>query len=409
MARLHIDAGAISALAQALSGTSREDGIRAGLQNRLLAAQLDDARFKQQEQYRQREARESLLAAEARKMFPMLSDRERENVIYQAGGNAPMRGYRYGDDGNPLIGADGVPFPNNDYSISDNIRNSAAFTTLADAVSKFNLANAYGRDSEDIARAHGAMEKNRFNMGLQSNIARALEKGQTETANQYISAMSGKTYEPYHMGAGGGIYNQATGAYRDTPLSISSINENNAAAFANNQRGNLYGVQQDTERAQAQSYLAQAMQREAEMQKTMQEASRLAAATIPAPSADVARMFSRDTGEQDPLTRKPIVITDTGYMNAVQRFAIENGISDWGQAKYLYDQNNVNTFWNPTIHRVANSVTTPSTQVNTVESTLGIQSGMSKQQIADILQNAARSGKVDRNALRQLAEKYLAD
>lgn len=409
MAKLYIDERALSPIVQALMGQSREAGIASGLQNRMMAAKLDSMRFEQDEKIRQREARDGLLASAVRQMFPNADTRTQENILYQAGGQKPVRGFRYGEDGQPVMGADGVPMADDDYSISDDLRQSANFSSLANTVSKLNMANAYGRDIEDIARGHGRIDQNNYESSLRNNIVQALMSGNRELANQNIQALSGKAYSPYSVNSTGIVLNQATGAYQDTPLSVSNINQNNAAAFANNQRGNLYGVQQDTERAQAQSYLAQAMQREAETQKTMQEASRLTAATIPAPSADVARMFSRDTGEQDPLTRKPIVITDTDYMNAVQRFAIENGISDWGQAKYLYDQNNVNTFWNPAIHRVANSVATPSTQVNTVESTLGIQSGMSKQQIADILQNAARSGKVDRNALRQLAEKYLTD
>ncbi|OSI16503.1 hypothetical protein BWD09_06985 [Neisseria dentiae] len=440
MVKFYVDGQGLSAIAQALSGQSKQAGIQKGLQNQMMAAKLDNMRFEQQEKYRQQEAKDGLLTSTVRQMFPHLSQREQENIAYQAGGNAPVRGFQYGSDGQPVMGADGVPLYDDDYSIPDSLRNTPQFSALTDAVKKLNMANAYGKDIEDVARGHGRMDLNNYESGLRSNLAQALAQGNREAANQYTSALSGKAYEPFQMAGNGLMYNQATGAYQDTPLSISNINQNNAAAFANQQRGNLYGVQQDTERTQQQSYLAQADERLANAERLRQTTAGVISNNgvmfdangniqrvqgeqkpLPAPNNDVVRMFGVNTGEVDPITQKPIITTDIEYMNNVQNFAVQNGIGNWVTAKYMYDQStnpvNVGRALGAAVGDMLRQQTTqqklPQQQATktaakaTPESIVGIKQGMSQQQIYDALSRAHKNGTVDKAELKRLADKYL--
>ena len=444
MVKLYIDPNGLSPLVQALTGQARDAGVQAGLRNRIAEAQLDKARMDNQAQMLQQERRDSMLAAEVRKLFPNMGTREQENILYQAGGNVPQRGFMRGSDGLPVMGADGVPMPDNDYGISQDVRNSPAFSQLADTVSKLNMANTYGKDSEDIARAFGQLDRNRYDGTLRSGIAQALAAGNQDAANRYTSALAGKAYEPYQLAGNGMMYNQATGMYHDTPLSMSNINQNNAAAYANQQRGNLYDTQRGTEQAQRLSYLAQADERGANADRLRQmmageinkngvmlgqdgSLQRLPASQrpLPAPNTDVARLFTRNVGV-DPITNKPIDTPDYEYMNRVQAFALQNGIGDWVQAKYMFDQaglprdakseaaNKVmadsvglaRAVREASLNQAANRRSATGGKASP-ESIIGIRSGMGKQQIFDAIQRANQDGTLDKQELRRLAERYL--
>ena len=226
MVKLYLDANGLAPIAQALSGQSRQAGVAAGLENQMRAAQLDEQRFKQQQAYQAQERQDSMGLSAIAQALPGFSAAQVGDVNSRFfGGKAQPQGFKYGSDGLPVMGADGVPQADNPISYTPEqqqmIQN--AVKVLAPQMTAIQGMNAYGGDGLDYVKSLGLANENSYKAGLGDLVLAAAKNGDLAGQNAAVSAYEGKTHSPYRVDGYGQGYNQDTGVTRQTPVSAAKI------------------------------------------------------------------------------------------------------------------------------------------------------------------------------------------
>lgn len=226
MVKLYLDANGLAPIAQALSGQSRQAGVAAGLENQMRAAQLDEQRFKQQQAYQAQERRDSMGLSAIAQALPGFSAAQVGDVNSRFfGGKAQPQGFKYGSDGLPVMGADGVPQADNPISYTPEqqqmIQN--AVKVLAPRMTAIQGMNAYGGDGLDYVKSLGLANENSYKAGLGDLVLAAAQNGDLAGQNAAVAAYEGKTHSPYRVDGYGQGYNQDTGVTRQTPASAAKI------------------------------------------------------------------------------------------------------------------------------------------------------------------------------------------
>lgn len=327
MVKLYLDANGLAPIAQALSGQSRQAGVEAGLRNQMLGAQLDEQRFKQQQAYQAQERRDSMGLSVIAQALPGFSAAQVGDVNSRFfGGKAQPQGFKYGSDGLPVMGADGVPQADNPISYTPEqqqmIQN--AVKVLAPQMTAIQGMKAYGGDGLDYVKSLGLANENSYKAGLGDLVLAAAQNGDLAGQNAAVAAYEGKTHSPYRVDGYGQGYNQDTGVTRQTPASITKLG--NIAANTNYQqaqtgladaRTQSEVIQQITERLRQEGLTLDNQGKVIKLNQSLNPQTGTAATK--APNADDARLFT----SVDSLTGKPQV--DYDRLNQAYLFAQQHG------------------------------------------------------------------------------------
>lgn len=327
MVKLYLDANGLAPIAQALSGQSKLAGVEAGLRNQMLGAQLDEQRFKQQQAYQAQERRDSMGLSAIAQALPGFSAAQVGDVNSRFfGGKAQPQGFKYGSDGLPVMGADGVPQADNPISYTPEqqqmIQN--AVKVLAPQMTAIQGMNAYGGDGLDYVKSLGLANENSYKAGLGNLVLAAAQNGDLAGQNAAVAAYEGKTHSPYRVDGYGQGYNQDTGVTRQTPASITKLG--NIAANTNYQqaqtgladaRTQSEVIQQITERLRQEGLTLDNQGKVIKLNQSLNPQTGTAATK--APNADDARLFT----SVDSLTGKPQV--DYNRLNEAYLFAQQHG------------------------------------------------------------------------------------
>lgn len=327
MVKLYLDANGLAPIAQALSGQSRQAGVAAGLENQMRAAQLDEQRFKQQQAYQAQELRDSMGLSAIAQALPGFSAAQVGDVNSRFfGGKAQPQGFKYGSDGLPVMGADGVPQADNPISYTPEqqqmIQN--AVKVLAPRMAAIQGMNAYGGDGLDYVKSLGLANENSYKAGLSDLVLAAAQNGDLAGQNAAVAAYEGKTHSPYRVDGYGQGYNQDTGVTRQTPASITKLG--NITANTNYQqaqtgladaRTQSEVIQQITERLRQEGLTLDNQGKVIKLNQSLNPQTGTAATK--APNADDARLFT----SVDSLTGKPQV--DYNRLNQAYLFAQQHG------------------------------------------------------------------------------------
>lgn len=327
MVKLYLDANGLAPIAQALSGQSKLAGVEAGLRNQMLGAQLDEQRFKQQQAYQAQERQDSMGLSAIAQALPGFSAAQVGDVNSRFfGGKAQPQGFKYGSDGLPVMGADGVPQADNPISYTPEqqqmIQN--AVKVLAPQMTAIQGMNAYGGDGLDYVKSLGLANENRYKAGLGDLVLAAAQNGDLAGQNAAVAAYEGKTHSPYRVDGYGQGYNQDTGVTRQTPASITKLG--NIAANTNYQqaqtgladaRTQSEVIQQITERLRQEGLTLDNQGKVIKLNQSLNPQTGTAATK--APNADDARLFT----SVDSLTGKPQV--DYNRLNQAYLFAQQHG------------------------------------------------------------------------------------
>lgn len=327
MVKLYLDANGLAPIAQALSGQSKLAGVEAGLRNQMLGAQLDEQRFKQQQAYQAQERRDSMGLSAIAQALPGFSAAQVGDVNSRFfGGKAQPQGFKYGSDGLPVMGADGVPQADNPISYTPEqqqmIQN--AVKVLAPQMRVIQGMNAYGGDGLDYVKSLGLANENSYKAGLGDLVLAAAQNGDLAGQNAAVAAYEGKTHSPYRVDGYGQGYNQDTGVTRQTPASITKLG--NIAANTNYQqaqtgladaRTQSEVIQQITERLRQEGLTLDNQGKVIKLNQSLNPQTGTAATK--APNADDARLFT----SVDSLTGKPQV--DYNRLNQAYLFAQQHG------------------------------------------------------------------------------------
>lgn len=327
MVKLYLDANGLAPIAQALSGQSKLAGVEAGLRNQMLGAQLDEQRFKQQQAYQAQERQDSMGLSAIAQALPGFSAAQVGDVNSRFfGGKAQPQGFKYGSDGLPVMGADGVPQADNPISYTPEqqqmIQN--AVKVLAPQMTAIQGMNAYGGDGLDYVKSLGLANENRYKAGLGDLVLAAAQNGDLAGQNAAVAAYEGKTHSPYRVDGYGQGYNQDTGVTRQTPASITKLG--NIAANTNYQqaqtgladaRTQSEAIQQITERLRQEGLTLDNQGKVIKLNQSLNPQTGTAATK--APNADDARLFT----SVDSLTGKPQV--DYNRLNEAYLFAQQHG------------------------------------------------------------------------------------
>ena len=327
MVKLYLDANGLAPIAQALSGQSKLAGVEAGLRNQMLGAQLDEQRFKQQQAYQEQERKDSMGLSAIAQALPGFSAAQVGDVNSRFfGGKAQPQGFKYGSDGLPVMGADGVPQADNPISYTSEqqqmIQN--AVKVLAPQMTAIQGMNAYGGDGLDYVKSLGLANENSYKAGLGDLVLAAAQNGDLAGQNAAVAAYEGKTHSPYRVDGYGQGYNQDTGVTRQTPASITKLG--NIAANTNYQqaqtgladaRTQSEVIQQITERLRQEGLTLDNQGKVIKLNQSLNPQTGTAATK--APNADDARLFT----SVDPLTGKPQV--DYDRLNQAYLFAQQHG------------------------------------------------------------------------------------
>lgn len=327
MVKLYLDANGLAPIAQALSGQSKLAGVEAGLRNQMLGAQLDEQRFKQQQAYQAQERQDSMGLSAIAQALPGFSAAQVGDVNSRFfGGKAQPQGFKYGLDGLPVMGADGVPQADNPISYTPEqqqmIQN--AVKVLAPQMTAIQGMNAYGGDGLDYVKSLGLANENSYKAGLGDLVLAAAQNGDLAGQNAAVAAYEGKTHSPYRVDGYGQGYNQDTGVTRQTPASITKLG--NIAANTNYQqaqtgladaRTQSEVIQQITERLRQEGLTLDNQGKVIKLNQSLNPQTGTAATK--APNADDARLFT----SVDSLTGKPQV--DYNRLNEAYLFAQQHG------------------------------------------------------------------------------------
>lgn len=327
MVKLYLDANGLAPIAQALSGQSKLAGVEAGLRNQMLGAQLDEQRFKQQQAYQAQERKDSMGLSAIAQALPGFSAAQVGDVNSRFfGGKAQPQGFKYGSDGLPVMGADGVPQADNPISYTPEqqqmIQN--AVKVLAPQMRVIQGMNAYGGDGLDYVKSLGLANENSYKAGLSDLVLAAAQNGDLAGQNAAVAAYEGKTHSPYRVDGYGQGYNQDTGVTRQTPASITKLG--NIAANTNYQqaqtgladaRTQSEVIQQITERLRQEGLTLDNQGKVIKLNQSLNPQTGTAATK--APNADDARLFT----SVDSLTGKPQV--DYNRLNQAYLFAQQHG------------------------------------------------------------------------------------
>lgn len=327
MVKLYLDANGLAPIAQALSGQSKLAGVEAGLRNQMLGAQLDEQRFKQQQAYQAQERRDSMGLSAIAQALPGFSAAQVGDVNSRFfGGKAQPQGFKYGSDGLPVMGADGVPQADNPISYTPEqqqmIQN--AVKVLAPQMTAIQGVNAYGGDGLDYVKSLGLANENSYKARLGDLVLAAEQNGDLAGQNAAVAAYEGKTHSPYRVDGYGQGYNQDTGVTRQTPASITKLG--NIAANTNYQqaqtgladaRTQSEVIQQITERLRQEGLTLDNQGKVIKLNQSLNPQTGTAATK--APNADDARLFT----SVDSLTGKPQV--DYNRLNEAYLFAQQHG------------------------------------------------------------------------------------
>ena len=327
MVKLYLDTNGLAPIAQALSGQSKLAGVAAGLRNQMLGAQLDEQRFKQQQAYQAQERQDSMGLSAIAQALPGFSAAQVGDVNSRFfGGKAQPQGFKYGSDGLPVMGADGVPQADNPISYTPEqqqmIQN--AVKVLAPQMTAIQGMNAYGGDGLDYVKSLGLANENSYKAGLGDLVLAAAQNGDLAGQNAAVAAYEGKTHSPYRVDGYGQGYNQDTGVTRQTPASITKLG--NIAANTNYQqaqtgladaRTQSEVIQQITERLRQEGLTLDNQGKVIKLNQSLNPQTGTAATK--APNADDARLFT----SVDPLTGKPQV--DYDRLNQAYLFAQQHG------------------------------------------------------------------------------------
>lgn len=327
MVKLYLDANGLAPIAQALSGQSKLAGVEAGLRNQMLGAQLDEQRFKQQQAYQAQERQDSMGLSAIAQALPGFSAAQVGDVNSRFfGGKAQPQGFKYGSDGLPVMGADGVPQADNPISYTPEqqqmIQN--AVKVLAPQMTAIQGMNAYGGDGLDYVKSLGLANENSYKAGLGDLVLAAAQNGDLAGQNAAVAAYEGKTHSPYRVDGYGQGYNQDTGVTQQTPASITKLG--NIAANTNYQqaqtgladaRTQSEVIQQITERLRQEGLTLDNQGKVIKLNQSLNPQTGTAATK--APNADDARLFT----SVDSLTGKPQV--DYNRLNEAYLFAQQHG------------------------------------------------------------------------------------
>ena len=327
MVKLYLDANGLAPIAQALSGQSKLAGVEAGLRNQMLGAQLDEQRFKQQQAYQAQERQDSMGLSAIAQALPGFSAAQVGDVNSRFfGGKAQPQGFKYGSDGLPVMGADGVPQADDPISYTPEqqqmIQN--AVKVLAPQMTAIQGMNAYGGDGLDYVKSLGLANENSYKAGLGDLVLAAAQNGDLAGQNAAVAAYEGKTHSPYRVDGYGQGYNQDTGVTRQTPASAAKIdnittntNYQQAQTGLADARTQSEVIQQITERLRQQGLTLDNQGKVIKLNQSLNPQTGTAATK--APNADDARLFT----SVDPLTGKPQV--DYDRLNQAYLFAQQHG------------------------------------------------------------------------------------
>ncbi len=327
MVKLYLDANGLAPIAQALSGQSRLAGVAAGLENQMRAAQLDEQRFKQQQAYQAQELRDSMGLSAIAQALPGFSAAQVADVNSRFfGGKAQPQGFKYGSDGLPVMGADGVPQAADPISYTPEqqqmIQN--AVKVLAPQMTAIQGMNAYGGDGLDYVKSLGFANENSYKARLRNLVLSAAQNGDLAGQNAAVAAYEGKMHSPYRADGYGQQFSQDTGAVQQTPASITKLG--NIAANTNYQqaqtgladaRTQSEVIQQITERLRQEGLTLDNQGKVIKLNQSLNPQTGTAATK--APNADDARLFT----SVDSLTGKPQV--DYDRLNEAYLFAQQHG------------------------------------------------------------------------------------
>ena len=327
MVKLYLDANGLAPIAQALSGQSRQAGVAAGLENQMRAAKLDEQRFKQQQAYQAQERRDNMALSAIAQALPGFSAAQVADVNSRFfGGEAQPQGFKYGSDGLPVMGADGVPLAADPISYTPEqqqmIQN--AVKVLAPQMTAIQGMNAYGGDGLDYVKSLGLANENSYKAGLRDLVLAAAQNGDLAGQNAAVAAYEGKTHSPYRVDGYGQGYNQDTGVTRQTPASAAKIDNITAnTGYQQAQTGLADArtqsevIQQITERLRQEGLTLDNQGKVIKLNQSLNPQTGTAATK--APNADDARLFT----SVDSLTGKPQV--DYNRLNQAYLFAQQHG------------------------------------------------------------------------------------
>ena len=327
MVKLYLDANGLAPIAQALSGQSRQAGVAAGLENQTRAAKLDEQRFKQQQAYQAQKRRDNMGLSAIAQALPGFSAAQVADVNSRFfGGEAQPQGFKYGSDGLPVMGADGVPLAADPISYTPEqqqmIQN--AVKVLAPQMTAIQGMNAYGGDGLDYVKSLGLANENSYKAGLRDLVLAAAQNGDLAGQNAAVAAYEGKTHSPYRVDGYGQGYNQDTGVTRQTPASAAKIDNITAnTGYQQAQTGLADArtqsevIQQLTERLRQEGLTLDNQGKVIKLNQSLNPQTGTAATK--APNADDARLFT----SVDSLTGKPQV--DYNRLNQAYLFAQQHG------------------------------------------------------------------------------------
>ena len=327
MVKLYLDANGLAPIAQALSGQSKLDGVAAGLRNQMMGAQLDEQRFKQQQAYQAQERKDNMGLSAIAQALPGFSAAQVADVNSRFfGGKAQPQGFKYGSDGLPVMGADGVPQAADPISYTPEqqqmIQN--AVKVLAPQMTAIQGMNAYGGDGLDYVKSLGLANENSYKAGLRDLVLAAAQNGDLAGQNAAVAAYEGKTHSPYRVDGYGQGYNQDTGVTRQTPASAAKIDNITAnTGYQQAQTGLADArtqsevIQQITERLRQEGFTLDNQGKVIKLNQSLNPQTGTAATK--APNADDARLFT----SVDSLTGKPQV--DYNRLNQAYLFAQQHG------------------------------------------------------------------------------------
>ena len=313
-----IDQNALNGLTDALSGRAKMQGQIDGLKIQAAQDQLMANRDKALEPIRQQEAQRNYGVNQLASIF---QDPAKAAQVYDyANGQRTNMGFKMNADGSYANDEYGAPIVNDTPITLESMGIMPEQYAAAQSILGPMMAvKSFGGDAVDYSKAQGQLNKNGYEAGLRQGVMTTTDPSQR---NALVSALSGRSYDPYKIDGYGQMFNTGTGQVQQTAASQVKLGNINSSTQLNQANTGLAVQRTTTE--QIKQYEIQA-----DIQLKQVQAQKVQAGMEAMDPAQAKMLFTKQV--TDEFGNIKAVFDGEAYAKFTQ-FQVQNGIRSDKQA-----------------------------------------------------------------------------
>ena len=319
-----IDQNALNGLTDALSGRAKMQGQADALRIQAAQNQMMAQRDKALEPIKQQEAQRNYGVNQLASIF---QDPAKADQVYDyTNGQRTNMGFKMNEDGSYANDEHGAPIINDTPITLESMGvTPEQYASAQSILGPMMAVQSFGGDAVDYSKAQGQLNKNGYEAGLRQGVMATTDPSQR---NALVSALSGRSYDPYKTDGYGQMVNTGTGQVQQTAASQSKIGNINSGTQLNQANTGL-AVQRTTTEQIKQHEI------QADIQLKQVQAQKVQAGMEAMDPAQAKMLFTKQV--TDEFGNAKAVFDGESYAKFTQ-FQVQNGIRSDKQAFAMWSQ-----------------------------------------------------------------------